>query len=160
MVQNTSPYWSMRLNFVWDHSLNKREGEEFRSYCRIRRIFLLFRQCFLPVQGPIWIYVAHFILLSAKTLNLVKCTSYCLVMIWIFSRWQSSKIPNWKYFADNYKLWYDCWQCRCFQFNPFPKKPWFLRVCSTSLLKTFWELSAIFIKFEIVVCKHFQFRIV
>ena len=64
-------------------------------------------------------------------------------------------------------------------FNPFPNKPWLLRVCSTSLLKTLWEkekllvtsnfsfsrsvfhpfgeLSAIFIKFEIVVCKLFQF---
>ena len=64
-------------------------------------------------------------------------------------------------------------------FNPFPKKPWFLRVCSISLLKTLWEKekllvtsnfsfshsvfylfkehSAIFIKFEIVVCKLFQF---
>ena len=58
-------------------------------------------------------------------------------------------------------------------------KPWFLHVCGTSLLKTLWEkekllvtsnfsfshsvfypfgeLSAIFIKFEIVVCKLFQF---
>ena len=64
-------------------------------------------------------------------------------------------------------------------FNPFPNKPWFLRVCSSSLLKTLWEkekllvtsnfsfsnsvfdlfedFSAIFIKFEIVVCKLFQF---
>ena len=63
--------------------------------------------------------------------------------------------------------------------NPFPKKPWFLHVCSTSLLKTLWEkekllissnfsfshsvfypfgeLSAIFIKCRIVVCKLFQF---
>ena len=63
--------------------------------------------------------------------------------------------------------------------NPFPKKPWILRFCSTSLLKTLWEkekllvtsnfsishsffyplgkFSAIFIKFEIVVCKLFQF---
>ena len=65
--------------------------------------------------------------------------------------------------------------------NPFPNKPWFLRVCSTSLLKTlsekkkllvtsnfffffppvfsytFRELSAIFIRFKIVVCKVFQF---
>ena len=24
-------------------------------------------------------------------------------------------------------------------FNPFPNKPWFLHVCSTSLLKTQWE---------------------
>ena len=60
-------------------------------------------------------------------------------------------------------------------FKPFPNKPWFLRVCSTSLLKTLWkkekllvtsnfsfshsvfylfeELSAIFNKIEIVVCK-------
>ena len=64
-------------------------------------------------------------------------------------------------------------------FNPFPKKPWFLRVCSTSLLKTLWdkekllitsnfsfshrvfypseEVSLIFIKLLIFVCKLFQF---
>ena len=58
--------------------------------------------------------------------------------------------------------------------NPFPNKPWFLRVCSTSLLKPLWEkekmlitsnfsfshsvcypfgkLTAIFIRFEIFVC--------
>ena len=63
--------------------------------------------------------------------------------------------------------------------NPFSKKAWFLCVCSTSLLKTLWEkekllitsnfsfshrvcypfeeLSAIFIQFEIAVCKLFQF---
>ena len=62
-------------------------------------------------------------------------------------------------------------------FNPFPNKPWFLRVCITSLLKTLWEkekllvnnnfsffhsifypfreLFVIFIKFEIVACKLF-----
>ena len=66
--------------------------------------------------------------------------------------------------------------------NPFQNKPWLLRVCHTSRLKTLWEkekllvksnfsfshgvfyplgeLSAIFIKFEIVVCKLFQFGIV
>ena len=64
-------------------------------------------------------------------------------------------------------------------FNPFPNKPWFLHVCNTSLLKTLWEkekllvtsifsfshsvfnpfgeLSAIFVKLTIVVCKLFQF---
>ena len=63
--------------------------------------------------------------------------------------------------------------------NPFPNKPWFLRVCSIGLLKTLWEkekllvtsnfsfshsvfylfgeLNAIFSKFEIVVCKLFKF---
>ena len=66
------------------------------------------------------------------------------------------------------------------EINPFPNKPWFLCVCSTSLLKTLWEkekllvtsnfsffhnvfypfeeLSAIFMKFKIVVCKLFQYR--
>ena len=65
-------------------------------------------------------------------------------------------------------------------FNPFPNKPWFLCVCSSCVLKTLWEkekllitsnfsfshsifylsgeFSATFIKFEIVVCKLFQFR--
>ena len=64
-------------------------------------------------------------------------------------------------------------------FNPFQNKPWFLRVCSTGLLKKlrekekllvtsnfsfshsvfylFVELFAIFILCEIVVCKLFQF---
>ena len=63
--------------------------------------------------------------------------------------------------------------------NPFPIKPLFLLSCSTSVLETirekeklflasnfsfahsvfypFGELSSIFIKFKIVVCKLFQF---
>ena len=57
---------------------------------------------------------------------------------------------------------------------PFPNRPWFLYVYSTSLLKTQWKkesnisffhsvfypfgkLLVIFIKFEIVVCKLFEF---
>ena len=65
-----------------------------------------------------------------------------------------------------------------FPMNPFPKKPWSLRVYRTSLLKTLWEeekllvtsnfsfslsvfymfgeLYAIFNKFEIVVCELFS----
>ena len=65
-------------------------------------------------------------------------------------------------------------------FIHFPNKPWFLHVCSTSLLKTLWDREKLlipgnfsfslfptmftvlenfcnFIKFEIVVCKLFQF---
>ena len=64
--------------------------------------------------------------------------------------------------------------------NPFPNKPWFLHVVSISLLKTLWEkekllgmssfsfshsvfyafgeLAVIFFKFDIVVCKLFEFR--
>ena len=34
----------------------------------------------------------------------------------------------------------------CTNFNkPFPKKPWFLHVCSTSLLKTLWEMEKLLI---------------
>ena len=64
-------------------------------------------------------------------------------------------------------------------FNPLPNKRWFVRVCSTSLLKTLWEkekllimsnfsfsycvfyqfgqLSSIFNKFDIVICKLCKF---
>ena len=53
-----------------------------------------------------------------------------------------------------------------FLVNPFPDEPWFLRVCSGSLLKTIspfptfstrFKNFVIFIKFEILVCKLFQF---
>ena len=36
-------------------------------------------------------------------------------------------------------------------FNPFPNKPWFLRVCSTSHLKTLWE------KEKLLVMTNFSF---
>ena len=36
-------------------------------------------------------------------------------------------------------------------FNPFPNKPWFLRVCSTSLLKTLWE------KEKLLIISNFSF---
>ena len=67
----------------------------------------------------------------------------------------------------------------CHNFNPFPNKPGFFRVCCTDLLKTLWvkekllvtsnisfshngfypfgELPAISVKFKVVVCKLFQF---
>ena len=63
-----------------------------------------------------------------------------------------------------------------YRLNPFPNKPWFLRVCrksfentvgkgdvtsnfsySQSVFYPFGKLAAIFIKVEIVVCKVFQF---
>ena len=36
-------------------------------------------------------------------------------------------------------------------FNPFPNKPWFLRVCRTSLFKTLWE------KEKLLVTSNFSF---
>ena len=106
--------------------------------------FLLFPQCFLPI----WQTFCHF----------HQVWNCCLQAL---SVWKSPKFVVWE------------------RVNPFHNKPWFLRVCSKSLLKTLWEkekllvtsnfsfsrsvfypfgkLSAIFIKFEIVVCKLFQF---
>ena len=79
-------------------------------------------------------------------------------------------------FSHKYFLYH---HCKSRWLNPFPNKPCFLRVCSTSLMKTLWEkekllvtsnfsishsvfylfgeVFAIFIKFEIVVCKLFHF---
>ena len=104
--------------------------------------FLLFPQCFLPIPEQISFF--H---------------PYLFCRLQALSIWTSLEF--------------------CFLINPFPNKPWFLRVCSTSFLKTLWEkekllatsnfsfshsvfytlrkLSAILIKFEIVVCKLFQF---
>ena len=39
----------------------------------------------------------------------------------------------------------------CLLLNPFPNKPWFLCVCSASLLKTMWE------KEKLLVTSHFFF---
>ena len=36
-------------------------------------------------------------------------------------------------------------------FNPFPNKPWFLRICSTGLWKTLWE------KEKLLVTSNFSF---
>ena len=110
--------------------------------------FLLFQQCFLPV----WRTGCNF-----------HWTWNCLPLFYLFfffSVWKSLKFVLWQ------------------SINPFPKKPWILRVWSASLLKTLWEkekllitsnfsffhsvfypleLYAIFIKIEIFVCKLFQF---
>ena len=39
-------------------------------------------------------------------------------------------------------------------FNPFPNKPWFLRVCRRSLLKTLWEKEKLLIFLASCVDKH------
>ena len=94
----------------------------------------------------------------------------------------SPRLKNYQFSQSrciSFYIWQHYIHILYFSFNPFPNKPWFLRVCSTSLLKTLWEkekllvtsnfsfshnvfypfieLSAIFIPFEIVVCKLFQF---
>ena len=107
--------------------------------------FLLFPQCFLPFQRT----VHHFH-------QIQNCRLQTL------SIWKSLKFVVWE------------------KLNPFPNKPWFLHVCCTSILKKLWkteklllmsnfsfspsvfylygQLSAIYVKLEIVICNLFQFR--
>ena len=42
--------------------------------------------------------------------------------------------------------------------NPFPNKPWFLRVCSTSLLKTLWEKGKLLVKEQFLLFPVFSTR--
>ena len=93
--------------------------------------------------------------------------SLCFPQLYIFSASKSGIMWQWvKHSFVTYS-------------NSFPNKPWFLRVCSTSYLKTLWEnekllvmsnfsfshsvfypfeeLSTIFIKLKIVVCRLFEF---
>ena len=111
-----------------------------------------------------------------------KCGNHC----WKMRKWwlpAFSPFPTMfskECFLKDVKSWDSVVNCvKHILFNPFPKKPWFVRVCSTSLLKTLWEkekllvtsnfsfshsvfypfgeLSAILIKFDIVVCKLIEF---
>ena len=52
-------------------------------------------------------------------------------------------------FGENRRCCYSLGVFRCL--NPFPNKPWFLRVCSTSLLKTLQE------KEKLLVTSNFSF---
>ena len=85
-----------------------------------------------------------------------------------------------KFLVDLTYIWHRFRICMTLSYlvNPFPNKPWFLRVCSTRLLKTLWEKETLLIpsnfsffhsvfylfgelsiysKNEIVICKFFQF---
>ena len=86
-------------------------------------------------------------------------------------------LPYVKLFLPNSFNLKDSETCCLRMVYPFPNKPWFLHVCSTSRLKTLWEkekllvtsnfslsvfylfvqLSAIFIKLKIVVCELFPY---
>ena len=90
--------------------------------------------------------------------------------------WHLLTLSNWK--GLKFVVW-ERVNVTSRQLNPYQKKPLFLRICSTFLLKTLWkkekllvtsnfsfshrvfypfrELSIIFVKFYIVVCSFFEF---
>ena len=101
------------------------------------------------------------------------CGNYIILIFFFLDRVEYKRFLSFVFYSNLFVL-----TLLNFYFNPFPSKPWFLRVCSTSLLITLWEkekllvtsnfsfthslsssvdeLSAIFIKFKIVVCKLLQ----
>ena len=125
----------------------------------------------MRILSPSYCKFQDFFLMKAITL--VKHWRYCLNLTLKFNLYFLQRQPKlhfvYKSIPDN-KI--------SDMFNPFPNKPWFLHVCITSFLKglldkvdllvrnnfsfshnvfyPFGELSAIFVKIEIVVGKLFQ----
>ena len=59
----------------------------------------------------------------------------------------STRLDNFLPLSSNLKVS----SAKFIKFNPFPNKPWFLRVCSISLLKILWE------KEKLLVTSNFSF---
>ena len=55
------------------------------------------------------------------------------------------------FFSFSHSVFYPIKE-RNYHFNPFPHKPWFLRVCRSTLLKTLWE----FLFFPMVFSSHLE----
>ena len=141
-------FWRTLKKKVFQNIVAKEENAGYQN-------FLLF-----PLTTPNFWGTLNFIFSSANASNFV---------IW----WRVELRYRFVCWLQMLWLWFGLEFCSLV--NLFPNKPWFLRVCSTSLLKTLWEkekllvtsnfslphslfypfrdLSALFIKFEIVVCK-------
>ena len=156
------------------------------------------RKCWLAAFSPFLIMFSKTFFFSAvwmricviKHLNLDLCGSKILLIGFHFDSVLLLILRNacldlltsllwFHYFTSLRSFWLQQDKVRKLKFNPFPNKPWFLRVCFKSLLKTLWEkekllatsnfsfshcvfyllgeVSTIFNKFEIVVCKLFWF---
>ena len=124
----------------------------------------LFPQCFLAIWITFCQFSSNLKLLSANPFSLEDSKICCLGKGYT----NYTNKDKWPWVQLGKSFIQDT-------LNPFPNKPWFLRVCSTSLLKIlwekekllvtsnfsfshsvfypFWEFSAMFFKFEIVVCK-------
>ena len=119
--------------------------------------------------------VLNHLLPMVQRLSPLECSKFLLTRYHTILTFNDhEKESFWKHCGKRRKCWKPAFSPFPTMFstllNPFPNKPWFLHVCSTSLLKTLWEkqrllitsnfsfgeLSAIFIKFEIVICKLFR----
>ena len=94
--------------------------------------FLIFLKCFYTPGTTLDHFGFH-----SKGISL-KCTKEFLLD-------QTQSIPSIISFFHN-----DFLECERV-INPFPNKPWFLRVCSSSLFKTLWE------KEKLLITSNFSF---
>ena len=165
----------------------------FKTKAHSKLFFIYWNTCFLNLLFYFW-QPAYFIVTTLGNTDLCWAAScrmqpllacplvgclrqfrlYFSVCVWYFQKPISFCVVKKQIFSNGKNI-----HVIVFHFNPFPNKPWFLRVCRTSLLKTllekekllimsnfsfshsvfylFRERSAVFIKSEIVVCKLFQF---
>ena len=86
--------------------------------------FLLFPQCFLPFPKHVLIFHSN-LFCRLQMLSIWSSLKFCCEVICY-----ELKIVKFLPFS----AWKGCF----LYINPFPNKPWFLRVYSTSLLKTQW----------------------
>ena len=153
--------------------------------------FLLFPQCFLPIwktfhhfhqiwncrlqtlsiwkslKFVVWERVKLFVATESSVVEWQSIQLFPKIFVWICEHVSTNNKMNWKLTGVSISFVY--WRTTI----PFPNKPWFLRVCSTSLLKTQWEKEKllvtsnfsfshsvfyIFIEFKVVVCKAFKFE--
>ena len=99
---------------------------------------LLFPPCFLAA----WKTFCHFH-------QVYNC---CLQTLWVYKSLKFVVCETVNPFLKNIIADLSNFKAFCRRkVNPFPNKPWFLRVCSTSLLKTLWE------KEKLLVTSNFSF---
>ena len=161
----------------WEGYLENTEGKGKIAYSRaifpFPTVFSTHLENFLPISPNLKLLSANSISLEeSKCLKIVVCE-----MVKTLHEKQKMLLNSIFCFLPSFSP-----PSQIPMIDPFPNKLWFLRVCSTSLLKTLWEkekllvtsnfslsrsvfssfreLSAIYNKREIVVCKLFQFRAV
>ena len=178
-------------------SVSAREYSVLEKRIRFYNHFnFFFKFCWVRYKVPVLICIIWLIYRYQSSSNICinVISMFCLQMnkVNVCLHWKNSHFQKGKKYLNtnigvfvkiNHSSTDQCpyyWQLiKILLFNPFPNKPWFLRVCSTSLLKTLWEkekllatsnfsfslsvfypsgeFSAFFVKLENIICKLFQF---
>ena len=113
--------------------------------------FPLFLHCLLIGQG----LILPFYLVSWLTPSQTNLAWFLLVRstCLLITLWEKGKLSVTSNFSFSHSVYYRFGELSAtfIKFNPFPNKPWFLRVCNASFLKTLWE------KEKLLVTSNFSF---